>query len=323
MRYSSSVRSIPFRALLAALAIFLGACGGAGDGSDAAVSSNDPEQEVPLYRYSRDFVFVAPSNDGPLVVPFEFSARNRGDMLERGVRAWLARGSVWDRFLDDNMTTTSAGGVWRPIPTTDLRLTVGGPATIESLHFQRGDRQLRLELDSPLSEWQQRDETRFRLLRGRVIIGTEVASGPVLELLRSENILEDGWAPGQDFDAVFLSTGDTIQMVIVETLSGDGEGDGYAWIRTPSGERTWDDGELRWLEIRAYDEARRDIPIRWTFRVPGADVTGELTAQGYDAILGPERGGRRAIEIRYSVSGSIEVGGVRRNVVGAIRHTQQ
>lgn len=323
MRHSFPFRALTARALITALAISLSACGGGSDGSEESVSTGDSDQPVPLFRYSRDFVFVAPSNDGPLVVPFEFSARERGDEIERGTRAWLARGSVWDRFLDDTMETTAAGGVWRPVPTTDLRLTVGGAAQIESFNFQRGDRQLRLELDSPLSDWQQGDETRFRLLRGRVIIGTEVVSGPVLELLRSESILEDGWAPGQDFDAVFLSTGDTIQLVIVETLSGDGEGDGYAWIRTPSGERTWDDGELRWLEIRAYDEARRDIPIRWTFRVPGADVTGELTAQGYDAILGPERGGRRAIELRYSVSGSIEVGGVRRNVVGAIRHTQQ
>jgi hypothetical protein len=324
MRYHAFSRTTPFPVTFAlALALALTGCDRANEAFEQAIGAGADDQPGSLFRYNREYVFLAPSNDGPLVVPFDFSARERGDQIERGARAWLARGTVWDRFLDESSTTTAAGGVWRVVPISEIRLNVGGAAQIETIHFERGERQLRLELDSPLSDWQQGDETRFRLLRGRVIIGTEVVTGPVLELLRYERTLADGWPPGQDFDAVFLSTGDTIQMLIAETLSGDGEGDGYAWIRTPASERTWEDGELRWLDVRAFQDARRDIPVRWSFRVPGANVTGELEADGFDAILGPERGGRRAIEIRYTVSGTIEIGGERREVVGAIRHTQQ
>ena len=322
MHYQAYLRKSRLGTVFAA-ALALTGCDRANEAFEQAVGPPPDEQPISLYRYTREFVFLAPSSSGPLVIPFDFNAREQGDEIERGVRAWLARGSVWDRFLDETTETTVAGGVWRVVPIADLRLNVGGPAQIEAFDFQRGERQLRLELDSPLSDWQQGDETRFRLLRGRAIVGTEVVSGPVLELLRHDRILEDGWAPGQDFDAVFLSTGDSIQLVLAETLSGDGEGEGYAWIRTPSAERTWEDGELRWLEVRAYQDARRDIPIRWSFRVPGADVTGELESEGFDAILGPERGGRRAVEIRYTVSGWVELGGVRRDVVGTIRHTQQ
>ena len=44
---------------------------------------------------------------------------------------------------------------------------------------------------------------------------------------------------------------------------------------------------------------------------------------GFDVVLGPERGGRRAVEIRYSVTGWVDLQGERRDVMGTIRHTQQ
>jgi hypothetical protein len=194
---------------------------------------------------------------------------------------------------------------------------------IETLRFARGDRHLRLELDSLLTGWNQEGETRFRLIKGNLDVGPESFSGPVLEVMRVEQTLDDGWPPGQDFDVVFLTSGDSLQLVVAETLAGAGEGQRYAWLRTPAEVRAWKEGEIRWLDVRSYDEARRDIPTRWSIRVPAADVVGELEAVGFDSALGPERGGRKAIEIRYTVRGWIEIQGSRRSVTGTIRHTQQ
>ena len=77
------------------------------------------------------------------------------------------------------------------------------------------------------------------------------------------------------------------------------------------------------MEVRPYQEARRDIPRRWTFRIPGAAVMGEVSAVGFDVEMGPERGARRALEVRYTVEGWVEIGGERSDVTGMIRHTQQ
>jgi hypothetical protein len=155
-----------------------------------------------------------------------------------------------------------------------------------------------------------------------VAIGSELLPGPILEVLRVERIQEDGWPPGEDFDALFLASPDSIQLVLAETL-GDREQPQFAWLRTPAGEQAFGRAQIRWLEMETYEDARRDIPRKWSFRIPDSEVRGEIEAIGYNARLGPERGGRRAVEIRYSVAGWIEIEGERHEVSGSIRHTQR
>src|SRR5690606_19680432 len=116
--------------------------------------------------------------------------------------------------------------------------------------------------------------------------------------------------------------GDSLQLVIGESVSDEGPRQGFAWVRSGDSERTWADGEVRWLEVRSLQDARRDIPQKWTFRVPGARIEGEVSALGHDAVVGPERGARRAVEVRYTVTGWVSVDGERRDVRGTIRHSQ-
>jgi hypothetical protein len=94
-------------------------------------------------------------------------------------------------------------------------------------------------------------------------------------------------------------------------------------MRRGGEERSWAEGEIRWLDVRRYEEARRDVPARWSLRIPSAGLAGELEAAGFDAVLGPERGGRRAVEMRYTVSGWFDLDGRRHTAIGTIRHTQQ
>src|SRR5215207_8926354 len=107
------MRCFPLSHVLAVMAAaLLGACDRANNALEQAVGT-DSRDESSLFSYNREYVFVAPSSDGPLVVPFNFSASERGDEIERGVRGWLARGSNWDRFVDETENTSAAGGVWR------------------------------------------------------------------------------------------------------------------------------------------------------------------------------------------------------------------
>jgi hypothetical protein len=308
--------------LLASALLLAAACGDVAD-APGETEGATARVEAPSYRYHREFIFVAERGEALLIVPVAFRSTDLGTELDRGVRAWLARGGTWDRFVDETGRTSKVGGVWRVVPIGDLRITVGGPAELESLRFQRGERRLRVELDAPLTSWSQGGDTRFRLLSGRVSIGPEAVTGSILEILRVEPTLEDGWPPSQDFDAVFLTSGDSLQVLVADRVGGESEGEGYAWVRTRSGERDWGHGEIRWLEMRPYQEARRDIPRRWSVRIPAAGIEGELESVGFDAVLGPERGGRRAVEVRYSVTGWLEIQGEVRTVAGMIRHSQQ
>jgi hypothetical protein len=307
---------------IVAVLVIAGCQSGNGDAEHDTVNAAVPPDSA-LLQYNREYIFLAPRAAEPLVVPIVFASRSSGAEIERTVHGWLARGAMWDHFLDESGETSNAGGVWRVVPRGALTITVGGSTEIETLRFARGDRHLRLELDSLLTGWNQEGETRFRLIKGNLDVGPESFSGPVLEVMRVEQTLDDGWPPGQDFDVVFLTSGDSLQLVVAETLADAGEGQRYAWLRTPAEVRAWKEGEIRWLDVRSYDEARRDIPTRWSIRVPAADVVGELEAVGFDSALGPERGGRKAIEIRYTVRGWIEIQGSRRSVTGTIRHTQQ
>ena len=307
--------------LLIVAAGLLAACGSGSDPVDA-IEGAVPGARGETPRYNREYIFVAPGADAPLVVPFSFQATDAGDHLDRSVRGWLARGEAWDRFLEEQQQTTEAGGVWRVVPDGDLAILAGGPTELEALRFERGERRLTLSLGNSLSAWNQGGDTRFRILRGRLSVGAETVSGVVLEHLRVDRILADGWPAPQELDALFLTSGDSLQLVMAETTAGE-ERESFTWVRTGETDRTWDEGDVSWLEVSPYQEARRDIPRRWSFRVPGASIEGEGTAIGSDATLGPERGARRAVEVRYSVQGWVMVEGVRREVQGTVSHAQQ
>lgn len=300
-------------------ALLLAACGGDG-GGDVIEGTPAPPGDGAL-RSNRDYVFVAAAEE-PLVVPFSFRASDTGDALERSTTGWLARGATWDRFLEETSSASRAGGMWRVVPDGDLRVLAGGSTEVESLRFERGDRRLRLDLNSPATGWNQGGEARFRVLDGQLTIGAETFDGSVLEILRGDRTLEDGWPASHQHDEIFLTAGESMQVVMAATADPEGISEGFAWVRTGDVERDWPQVDIRWLEVRALQDARRDVPNRWILRVPEAGIQGELTASGHDAVLGPEREARRAVEVRYTVTGWIEVDGERRDVRGMVRHSQ-
>ena len=142
----------------------------------------------------------------------------------------------------------------------------------------------------------------------------------MLEVLRVERMSEDGWPPSEDNDVIFLTSGDSLHLLLAESM-GEMEAT-YTWLRTPTDDQSWEGGEITPLELRPFEDARRDIPIRWSFQLEEVGLVGEVEASGFDALLGPERGGRRAVEVRFSVVGWVEVKDERWPVTGMVRHTQ-
>lgn len=273
------------------------------------------------FRYNREYIFVGSGEEPLVLAPFTFRSIDDGTRLIRGSRAWLARGETWDRFHDEASVTSRAGGVWRIVPSGDLRVIAGGPSELESLRYARAERRLRLEFDEPASEWNQGGETRFRLLDGQLTVGSETTDGAIFEVLRVERTEGDGWPTSLEGDAIFLTSGDSLRIMMSDS-STESEAP-YTWVWTRIGDQSWGGGEIDWLEMRPLEEARRDIPLAWSIRHDAAGLTGELASIGQDVLLGPERGGRRVVEIRYSVAGWVEMEGEVWPVLGMIRHAQQ
>lgn len=300
--------------LLAALA----ACGGPEAPVEAGEGAGDGSG--PTFRYAREYTFVGMRADTPFVVPFAFRATPAGESLDREARAWLGRGASWEQFLDESYTNAASSGVWRVLPRGSLGLAAGGPTEVEALWFRQGSRRLRLDLGAPLTEWTQGEDVRYRVDQARLTLGEESMPGVALEMLRVERADDDGAS-----DALVVASGDSLRLLVAEAMDGEGEGRGVAWMRGPEGDRAWDVAEVRWMEVEPYEEARRDIPVRWTFRVPQAGLYGQVESMGYTVVLGEERAGRRALEARYTVRGWVQRDGqvTRSKVTGMLRHQQR
>lgn len=311
------IRTI-YAALAAALA--LAGCDRGGPGDDAA----DPAatRAVPRPQYVREYVFLGARAEEPLVVPVAFRATDTPAGIERVTRAWLAHGTTWEGFLQESWSTPRSSGVWRVLPRGALRLAAGGPGEVEALWYRSGPRSLRVDVGTPISGWVQGDDARFRVLRGRLTLGEESLPGAVLQTLEVARPPR-GARGGEPADWLFLAGGDSLRLVLARTPGArERFGTSFGWTGRPSGERAWEAVEIEWIELRPMEEARRDIPLSWRFRIPAAGVVGEVSALGYDTVLGAESGGRRAVEVRYTVEGWVEIEGRRSSVQGTVRHSQ-
>lgn len=302
----------------ATIGVLLAACGPSEQGQPTSESAGSAASR---WRYERGITFVA-WNDPALAAPFAFRVRPRGDRQEREIRAWLARGETWDPFIDTSWSAPATGGVWRPVPHGELRMAAG-PAGLEALWYDSGSRRLRLELGTPRSTWQGGDRKRFRLLDGTLTVGPEAVPGLVVEELQVSAAPAPG-SPAVAYDRLLLldANGFRLYLLHERTAEGAAEGESTSWVFTGGTEDAYQEAHVDWVELRTLEEARRDVPLHWRFESTDADVSGEVTAVGYHTTIGMERGGRRAVEVRYSVEGWLESGGERVEVRGLLRHEQ-
>jgi hypothetical protein len=306
--------------LLAVLAAtILTACGGSGEEASTPGAPAPEDSVVAQYQFSRDYIFLSTDSKSQIVVPLTISATDAGEQLQRQWMGWVARGAQWERFLEESRLTSRAGGVWGVLPSTDLRVFASGPVEVESFLYERAGRRLRISIGEQRTDWNQGGDNRFRLLNGTVAIGAEVTNGVIFEGLRVERAESDGWPAAHEIDVAFLTSGDGRQFLVSNATTEDAA---LTWIHTPTDDLLSSDGEVARLELQTLEEARRDIPVSWTLSNPSLGLSGEIAATGRDVILGPERGGRRVVEIHYSVEGTVEVNGQSWPVTGIVRHAQ-
>jgi hypothetical protein len=318
------MKTLISKVLLGPVALILGACQQPDpvDPPRPTAGRADTLASAPLH--TRELVFVGERGGTPLVVSFQFGASEQAGGLRRTARAWLAHGSEWDRFLEEFTDSPAAGGVWRIVPQGNLRVIAGGPHEVEALLFRSGDRSLRLSPSILRATWAVRDDLQYRLYEGQVDVADQPLRGSVLEayrVLRGDGEFAGGAGA---VDWLFVTDGRDLQMVLAESLNPEPTPEKtFAWLVRPEAEQTWNRAEVRWLEMTPIGDARRDVPIGWSLRIPEAGVSGELQSVGFDVHLGPDRPGRRAVLLHHNVEGWIAVGQDDRvRVYGYLRHSQ-
>lgn len=199
------------------------------------------------------------------------------------------------------------------LPLGPLRVAAGLQSEVEALWYQRGGRALRLELEHPLVSINRGPRGRLLLHDGSLEVGGERTPGAVVEVLST---LPDAATEEEALTILLVGPGD---LVLLQWAADDGDGlAGGGWMRQGEAEREWTDARIAARGERPLPEARRAIPRGWRLELPSLGATADLYATGYIAELGGERTGRRGVEVRYTVEGSLVRPGLRIPVRGAV-----
>lgn len=274
--------------------------------------------------HERDVAFVATEADSTLLVPWIFTARTHPGAVEREARGWLDRNGSWDPFFRERWRTAPTRTPWRVIPRGPFRLVVGSDDVLRRVIYEEGTRRLEVRLGPLVAEWSGPRGERFQVRDGSAVLSGEELAGMVYEarlVRRAQDRPHGDWA--------FLTSGDSVQIVLYDpspeqqpaemTYRGLARIEGAPEDRR---ERRWAVVGVDWTVMRAFQEARRDIPVEWTLGSPDGDLEGRLRAVTSELTAGEGDGPLLPVEALFQVRGTVEIGGREFPVRGLFRHLQ-
>ena len=286
----------------------------------AEEDSLEPARNFQARSYERHIVFLTFQGDSTLLVPLSFTARTRPDGVEREVRGWLARSDTWDPFLSEQWEGGPNAAPWRLLPHGPVRLVVGLGDALETVIFQAGARNLEVNLGELLVEWAGQRAQTYRVHEGTIILSDQTVDGHLLDMSRA-------WAEGDvpPGDWGILLSGDTLQVVFEDLApeSNPDGGDFSIWARVEFIRRQWQGVNLTWSEVRAFEPARRDVPMSWEIQSPEGDLTGSLTTIAPFLEVREGEGPMLPVDALFQVAGTLTLGGGDFPVRGFIRHRQR
>jgi len=306
----------------------LGGCGertpdpGIADTSGAVDTLQDAAAVGPRgERYERVFAFVSAGTDSVLVVPWEFLTERRGalDLHERRLR--LGRPAGWEQLALDVDTTGHVPGPARILPGRRIRILVGENGAIEVLESRDPNRAIALDIGVPLAQWSGPGTEGIRFHRALLQMADTTASGFLLDLNRS-------WQdPAQERgDWIFVQGGDGFQLALSEAgeIARSPDMTRFrGWGRISVRDVQW--GALRadWSEVRAFERARRDIPVAWQIETADDELSGTLEAVSSHLRAGEGEGPLLPVDAFHLVRGSFTFEGDTFEVTGIARHRRR
>ena len=272
--------------------------------------------------FDREFLFLSLEADSLVIVPWFFRASVTPDGVHREQTAWLSRGGEWELLGQEIRDTPPTRSPWRILPGTTIRLIMGPDDRVESLLLRDPPREMETVLGNLMTEWASPGAESIRLYRGRTLFPAGPIEGIVIEVSRRWEASDDR-GPG---DWVFVHSGSDLQFFM------EGEHPMYepgvpvrydGWTRVALRDLQWQELAMEWDELRAYESARRDVPIRWSIGAPGEEVSGSLESVSSHLMVGQSDGPILPVLGLFEVSGVMEVQGQEFSVAGMIRHVQR
>jgi hypothetical protein len=306
-------------AVLAGLGVI--GCGGEAveeQATGTTASPADTTSSVPPTRvYERSIVFAAQDSDSTLVVPWVFTNEDLGTSVEREARGWLSRNGSWEAFFHERWSGPATRTPWRLLPMGPLRLVVGADEALEDVVYEEGPRVLEVGFGSLLAEWTSSSDQVFRMHEGSALLSGQRVEGVLLDINRSRpsGVVHGEWA--------FLSSGDSLHMVLDGVRPADVPlGGAFGSARLDFRQLQWNDLQIEWTELRAYERARREVPVAWRITTPDGSVEGVLQAMTTEIEAGEGSGPLLPVYALFEVEGEITVEGSTFPVRGLLRHTQ-
>lgn len=281
-------------------------------GADTASTAAD------VRTFQRELVLLGASDDSLLAIPWLLSARAAPGGVARSARVLVLREAEWEPVFRDDWEDPPTPTPWRVLPRGGMRVVVGGGDALERLVYDDGTHHLELAPGGTLMEWRGPRGGSYRLLEGSARVGGRLVNGAVLDVSRSA-----GTGEPDHGDWAFLTSGDSLQVALHGTRPGPAEpGTWRGWARLDFRSLRWSALTVEWAEVRAFEEARRDVPVAWRVTSAGDEVTGELRATGVHVEAGEGPGPQLPVSGLFGVRGTLTVEGRTFPVIGVLRHLQ-
>lgn len=274
--------------------------------------------------FDRDLLFLSLDPDSLIAIPWFFRSQVTPTAVEREEKVLLGGGGTWEVLVQESMSTPATRSPWRIIPGSRTRLIVGLNDRLESLIFSDPPRELEVVVGNLMTEWPRPGDEAIRLYDGETRFPAGPTEGLVLEISRRWEVSEDGGGPPGDW--LFLHSGSQLQLFLDERAPADSARSPArygGWSRLALRDLGWEDVAMEWVEMRAFEEARRDIPVQWHFSTPRGDLSGTLTALDSYVEAGAGEGPILPVSGFFEVSGDLEIQNEEFQVVGIVRHIQR
>lgn len=314
--------SRPNRAAAALLLCALAACAREApkDGSTGQAEGQTGAAAAAAGRvFEHAVVFVTSVGDSTIIVPWLFTARTKPGGVDRTARAWLERGGAWEPFYQESWETEPTRVPWRLHPHGALRLIMDEGEAIQAIVFEGGPRRLEVDLGATRSQWTGSQGETYLVADGAAVLSDRRVPGLVLDLARQRRA--DNQPPG---DWMFLTSGDSVQVVLsgIGPKGSVGAFEGWGRLKDKS-EIPWRDLTVSWVETRAFEPARREVPVKWSFAAGNGDMATDLEARATHIEAGEGEGPLLPLDALFEVAGTLRIGDADYPVRGLVRHVQR
>ena len=265
-------------------------------------------------RYERHLAFFGLEDESPLVVAWSFSASTREEAVDRDARIWLARGGVWDAIFQSSWETPPVRAPWRIIPHEGIRIIVAERDALTALLYRSAGRELEMWLGEALAGWSSRPGELVQVKEASTVLSESTLAGTLVDI----SFARQGTDATPGSWALLISENIHVFLRGPYDAAADSTFQGWGTLRARNFD--WRDVVVTATRSRAFEPARRDVPVAWRFQSPDADLTGRIEAMSTHMEVGEGPGPQLPLIAISEVEGSITIETIAYRVRGVLNH---